>query len=183
MSGTPSLLKHCCEIFTRWFPRTERSRAVGMTMAGFHLGSVAGLVITPTLLATSSGINAPFVAFGVSGFVWLFVWLAEIARNPQSQPRISREEYQYIKQGNEDLSVGTVESSSAIPPRSAIPPFRLLLSKLPTWAIIIANFMNNWVRRFLTVFHELLHLLFGWNTLPGLGIASKITHPMLTSTC
>lgn len=131
-------------MISRWFPRTERSRAVGMTMAGFHLGSVAGLVITPTLLATSSGINAPFVAFGVSGFVWLFVWLAEIARNPQSQPRISREEYQYIKQGNEDLSVGTVESSSAIPPRSAIPPFRLLLSKLPTWAIIIANFMNNW---------------------------------------
>ncbi|KAG0620059.1 hypothetical protein M758_4G185900 [Ceratodon purpureus] len=132
-------------MISKWFPRTERSRAVGMTMAGFHLGSVAGLIISPTLLATRFGVKAPFVAFGLAGFVWLAVWLVAIAANPQSQPRISREEFQYIKRGNEDpASVGLKLSSSASSRSSAVPPFRLLLSKLPTWAIIVANFMNNW---------------------------------------
>jgi ACS family sodium-dependent inorganic phosphate cotransporter len=124
----------------------ERSRAVGMTMAGFHLGSVAGLIISPTLLATRFGVKAPFVAFGLAGFAWLAVWLVAIAANPHSQSRISREELQYIKRGSEDPStVGMELNSSASSRRSAVPPFRLLLSKLPTWAIIVANFMNNWV--------------------------------------
>lgn len=113
-------------------------------MAGFHLGSVAGLMMTPTLLATRFGLKAPFEVFGLAGFLWLIVWLAVIARNPQSQSRISREEYQYIKRGNEDRTIAgstnSTTSSSAV-----VPPFRLLLSKLPTWAIIVANFMNNWV--------------------------------------
>lgn len=132
-------------MISKWFPRTERSRAVGTTMAGFHLGSVAGLIISPTLLATRFGVKAPFVAFGLAGFAWLAVWLVAIAANPHSQSRISREELQYIKRGNEDPStVGMELSSSASSRRSAVPPFRLLLSKLPTWAIIVANFMNNW---------------------------------------
>lgn len=113
-----------------------------MTMAGFHLGSVAGLILTPTLLATRFGVMAPFVAFGLTGFVWLAVWLTAIARNPQCQPRISREEYHYIKRGSDEVTT-TAGSKKA----AAVPPFRLLLSKLPTWAIIVANFMNNWVER------------------------------------
>jgi ACS family sodium-dependent inorganic phosphate cotransporter len=112
----------------------ERSRAVGMT------------IISPTLLATRFGVKAPFVAFGLAGFAWLAVWLVAIAANPHSQSRISREELQYIKRGSEDPStVGMELNSSASSRRSAVPPFRLLLSKLPTWAIIVANFMNNWV--------------------------------------
>ena len=132
----------------RWFPRTERSRAVGMTMAGFHLGSVAGLMFTPTLLASRFGVKTPFVAFASAGFVWLSLWLTFITKNPDSQSRISKDEYLHIKEGIvEEPSV--VKSKKMVMKgnsQGGMPPFGMLLSKLPTWAIILANFMNNWVR-------------------------------------
>jgi len=116
-------------------------------MAGFHLGSVSGLILTPMLLTTRFGVKAPFVAFGFTGFLWLVVWLAAITSNPLNQSRISREEYQYIKRGNEDVIATAGSRNSTTSSSAVVPPFRLLLSKLPTWAIIVANFMNNWVRR------------------------------------
>lgn len=137
-------------MISTWFPRTERSRAVGMTMAGFHLGSVAGLIISPTLLATRFGVKAPFVAFGLAGFVWLAFWLVAIASDPDRQPRISKEESQYIKRGYEKATTSLKNSNSVsassrgLSNSAVVPPFRLLLSKLPTWAIIVANFTNNW---------------------------------------
>lgn len=115
-----------------------------MTMAGFHLGSVSGLILTPALLTSRFGVKAPFVAFGFTGFLWLVVWLAAITSNPLNQSRISREEYQYIKRGNEDVVAAAGSRNSATSSSAVVPPFRLLLSKLPTWAIIVANFMNNW---------------------------------------
>ena len=132
----------------RWFPRTERSRAVGMTMAGFHLGSVAGLMFTPTLLASRFGVKTPFVAFASAGFIWLSLWLTFITKNPDNQSRISKDEYLHIKEGivEEPSVVENKKMAMKSNSQGGMPPFGMLLSKLPTWAIILANFMNNWVR-------------------------------------
>lgn len=132
----------------RWFPRTERSRAVGMAMAGFHLGSVAGLMFTPTLLGSRFGVKTPFAAFASAGFVWLSLWLTFITKNPESQCRISTGEYLHIKEANVEESSVVESKKLAMKSNSqgGTPPFGMLLSKLPTWAIIIANFTNNWVR-------------------------------------
>ena len=117
-------------------------------MAGFHLGSVAGLMFTPTLLASRFGVKTPFTAFASAGFIWLSLWLTFITKNPESQSRISKDEYLHIKEGIvEEPSVAesknmTMKSNA----QGGMPPFGMLLSKLPTWAIILANFMNNWVR-------------------------------------
>ncbi|CAK9213377.1 unnamed protein product [Sphagnum troendelagicum] len=131
-------------MISKWFPQSERSRAVGITMAGFHLGSVAGLVFTPSLMLSRFGLSAPFAAFGLVGFVWLFLWLFFISKDPQSQPRISRKEYQHILEGSENLIHGSHKKSKEGDMSGRAPPFGVLLSKLPTWAIIVANFMNNW---------------------------------------
>jgi len=48
--------------FFRWFPGNERASAVGISMAGFHLGNVIGLVLTPIMLS-SIGISGPFILF------------------------------------------------------------------------------------------------------------------------
>lgn len=141
------LRDHCGH--DRWFPQSERSRAVGITMAGFHLGSVAGLVFTPSLMLSRFGLSAPFAAFGLVGFVWLFLWLFFISKDPQSQPRISRKEHQHILGGSENLIHGSLKKSKEGDMSGRTPPFGMLLSKLPTWAIIVANFMNNWVSSFL----------------------------------
>jgi len=126
-------------IISRWFPRTERATAVGLSMAGFHLGNVISLLATPALMSYG-GVFGPFVTFGLVGFLWLSVWLPAISNDPQFHPRISKSELLYIQDGNESSMSRKSTSQTA----NRMPPFRLLFSKIPTWAIIVANVTNNW---------------------------------------
>lgn len=124
---------------SRWFPQTERSRAVGLAMAGFQLGSAIGLTLSPILMS-QAGIFGPFVIFGLSGFLWLLVWVSATSSSPDRSPQISKFELRYIQ------SKSSVPSLSKSQPetRKVVPPFRRLLSKLPTWSLIVANAMHSW---------------------------------------
>lgn len=126
---------------SRWFPCSERARAVGLSMAGFHLGIVIGLLATPVIMATL-GVYMPFIAFGLIGVLWLFFWLLFVSNDPQSHPSISKAELQYIQHKNLAFSKGSVGLTSS--GKESLLPFGLLLKRLPSWAIIVANFMNNW---------------------------------------
>uniref|UniRef100_A0A0D6R8C5 Major facilitator superfamily (MFS) profile domain-containing protein n=1 Tax=Araucaria cunninghamii TaxID=56994 RepID=A0A0D6R8C5_ARACU len=128
-------------ILSRWFPNTERATAVGLSMAGFHLGNVLSLLASPTLMS-QAGVSGPFITFGLLGFLWLSIWVPSIYKDPQFHPRISKSELLYIQDGNESPSISTKTSTTQTAKR--MPPFRLLFSKLPTWAIIVANITNNW---------------------------------------
>ncbi|KAL8225266.1 hypothetical protein R6Q57_017823 [Mikania cordata] len=57
-------------MIARWFPQTERARAVGLAMAGFQLGSAIGLTLSPILMS-QGGVGGPFIIFGLSGFLWV----------------------------------------------------------------------------------------------------------------
>ena len=118
---------------SRWFPSHERASAVGISMAGFHLGNVAGLLITPIMLS-SIGITGPFILFASLGLIWLSTW-TQVTNDPQESQFISKSELRLIQAGKND-SLGS---------NGKFPPIRLLFSKLPTWAIILANITNNWV--------------------------------------
>ncbi|KAH6806292.1 phosphate transporter 4 [Perilla frutescens var. frutescens] len=120
-------------LLSRWFPNHERATAVGLSMGGFQLGNVVGLVLTP-LVMTSIGISGPFVLFTSLGLLWLVTWISRVTNDPQECSSISKSELWLIQAGKAD--------SSAI--KSKPPPLTLLLSKLPTWAIILANITNNW---------------------------------------
>jgi len=123
---------------SRWFPNHERASAVGFSMAGFHLGNVAGLLLTPIMLS-SIGITGPFILFSSLGLLWLMTWTHGVTNDPQENQFISNSELRLIQAGKVDYPVNKGE----------LPPVRLLLSKLPTWAIIFANITNNWVSFFL----------------------------------
>ncbi|KAL0437846.1 UNVERIFIED_CONTAM: putative anion transporter 4, chloroplastic [Sesamum radiatum] len=126
-------------MIARWFPQTERSRAVGLAMAGFQLGSAIGLTLSPIIMS-QGGMYGPFVIFGLSGFLWVLVWVSATSSTPDRSPQISMHELRYI------LNSSSVPSLSKNLPktRQGIPPFRRLLSKLPTWSLIIANAMHSW---------------------------------------
>lgn len=127
-------------IVSRWFPRSERATAVGLSMAGFHLGSVTSLIATPVIMAMFD-VHMPFMTFGLLGVLWLFFWSSFVSKDPQNHPSIRTAELQYIKQENRAFKkahVGITEN------KGKFPPFGLLFKKLPTWAVIVANFMNNW---------------------------------------
>ncbi|KAK7294640.1 hypothetical protein RJT34_17530 [Clitoria ternatea] len=120
-------------LLSRWFPTNERASAVGISMAGFHLGNVIGLLLTPIMLSTI-GISGPFILFSSLGLLWVMTWLYRVTDDPMESHFISRSEQRLIQAGKR----GSPKKSSKFP------PLHLLLSKLPSWAIIFANATNNW---------------------------------------
>lgn len=136
--------------FLRWFPAAERARAVSIAMAGFTLGNAIGLTLSPILMS-QGGIYGPFVIFGLSGFLWVLVWLSAITSTPDQHPQISKYELNYIRSGRHEPSVPDTKSETS----SMIPPFKRMLSKMPTWSLIVANAMHSWVMHILTLFRVL----------------------------
>uniref|UniRef100_A0A3Q7I0V3 Major facilitator superfamily (MFS) profile domain-containing protein n=1 Tax=Solanum lycopersicum TaxID=4081 RepID=A0A3Q7I0V3_SOLLC len=126
-------------MIARWFPPTERSRAVGLAMAGFQLGSAIGLTFSPILMS-QGGLFGPFVIFGLSGFLWVLVWVSATSSTPEHSRQISIHELRYIQNKGQIHNIVEGKSKSS----KGIPPFRRLLSKLPTWSIIVANAMHSW---------------------------------------
>ncbi|KAI8015329.1 hypothetical protein LOK49_LG05G00338 [Camellia lanceoleosa] len=120
-------------LLSRWFPSHERATAVGISMGGFHLGNVVGLVLTPIAMS-SIGIAGPFIFFSCLGLLWLSTWAYGVTNDPQECQFISKSELRLIQAGKPDASANKGE----------LPSLRLLLSKRPTWAIIFANITNNW---------------------------------------
>ncbi|KAJ9694899.1 hypothetical protein PVL29_010394 [Vitis rotundifolia] len=120
-------------LVSRWFPINERASAVGISMAGFHLGNVTGLLVTPIVIS-SIGISGPFVLFTSLGLLWLTMWGYGATSDPRESHLISQSELRLIQAGKTESSVRN----------GKFLPLRLLLSKLPTWAIIFANITNNW---------------------------------------
>ncbi|KAJ8747678.1 hypothetical protein K2173_013021 [Erythroxylum novogranatense] len=111
----------------RWFPKTERARAVGIAMAGFQLGSAIGLILSPILMSQG-------------GFLWVLVWLSAISSTPDRSSQISKYELEYIlSERKKSFSVQNKPKTTKM-----IPPFRRLLSKMPTWSLIVANAMHSW---------------------------------------
>ncbi|KAE8697721.1 putative anion transporter 3 [Hibiscus syriacus] len=88
-------------ILSRWFPGHERASAVGISMAGFHLGNVAGLILAPIMLS-SIGISAPFVLFSSLGLLWLSSWVYRVTCDPSDSSFISKSELRSIQAGNTD---------------------------------------------------------------------------------
>lgn len=129
-----AVLNGQCVYFIRWFPNHERATAVGISMGGFQLGNVVGLLITPIAMA-SIGISGPFILFTSLGILWLITWIFRVSSDPQESKYISKSELRMVQ-------VGKLEPHVI---KSKLPPLRLLFSKLPTWAIIFANVINNWV--------------------------------------
>ncbi|KAK9290373.1 hypothetical protein L1049_008542 [Liquidambar formosana] len=120
-------------LMSRWFPSHERASAVGISMAGFHLGNLVGLLVTPVLMS-SIGISGPFVLFSSLGLLWLTTWVSKVTNDPEDSQFVSRSELRLIQAGKKKSSAKTGKA----------PSLKLLLSKLPTWAIILANVTNNW---------------------------------------
>lgn len=117
-------------ILSQWFPSCGRASGVGLSMAGFHLGNAISLIATPVLI-NKFGITGPFTLFSILGFVWTLIWTLTMANHPSRTHDIKTEGK------SDDSSIG---DASLKPPSVAH-----LLSKMPTWAIIVANVTNNWV--------------------------------------
>jgi ACS family hexuronate transporter-like MFS transporter len=115
-----------------WFPSKERAIAQGIFGAGASLGSVvAAPVIAGLFLAF--GWKATFVVIAVLGFLWIIPWLLINKNTPDKHPWITKQEQEYIVQGN---TANETAKTTAI----TVYSWRQLLQFKNTWGIIASRF-------------------------------------------
>ena len=90
-----------------WFPKKERAPATGLFNAGTSIGVVVALMIVPWIL-NHYGWHEVFIITGALGFVWVIFWWI-FYDVPSRQKRLSQEEFDYIKSGQEIKEDNTVK--------------------------------------------------------------------------
>jgi len=117
----------CIKTVAEWFPKKERALATGIFNAGTNVGVLVAAVVVP-LLTLRFGWRWTFIVTGLTGFVWIALWLA-FYRRPEEHPRLSARELDYIRSD---------------PQTSEAPiPWRRLLPYRQTWAFAIGKFMTD----------------------------------------
>ncbi len=119
-------------LYGRWVPQTERSRAVAFLTAGIPLGTLFALTATGWMVA-DFGWPVVFYSFGLVGIFWCLAWFPLVRDYPREHPRISAEE-------REMLEAAAPQESS----RDPVPWGRLLRAPA-VWALIINHLCTNWV--------------------------------------
>lgn len=120
----PAALKAIAE----WFPRHERSTAVGILNVGPGLGAVVAPPIISILILTW-GWRQAFIVSGLLGFVWLALWL-KIYDSPNRHPAITPEEASMILASAEPALAGAVN------------PHELFRS-VRLWGLMLARFTSD----------------------------------------
>jgi ACS family sodium-dependent inorganic phosphate cotransporter len=133
--GEASLFPASYEMYSRWVPPTERSRAVALLLSAIPAGTVVGLPVTGWIV-TRYGWPMAFYSFGVVGLAWVILWYLRIHNDPASDKRLSAEE------------------RALLPARRATGagkdpvPWRTLFGAPAVWAIIASHFASNWALYF-----------------------------------
>jgi ACS family sodium-dependent inorganic phosphate cotransporter len=129
--GEAAVMPATYELFRRWVPESERSRAVTRFLSGIPVGQIVGFLVAGWLTGRL-GWPASFYLFGLIGFVWTAFWLARISNDPADDRHITAQELRLLQA---DTQIEQVPSGTSV---------RRLLAKSPVWAVFVAHFCNNW---------------------------------------
>lgn len=155
----PASLKTISE----WFPAKERSVAVGWVNTGTSIGAMLAPPLVVWCILSISW-QAAFVVTGGLGIVWGLAWLV-LYRSPKNHPRLSQEELDYIRAGQE------AQHKDDIPAER--PSLKKIAQTRRFWGIAIPRFLsepawqtfNFWIPLYMaTVHHFNLKQIafFGW---------------------
>lgn len=86
-----------------WFPKKERSLAIGIFNAGTNVGALVTPLVVPWI-TVHLGWRWAFLLTGGIGFLWVTAWLA-FYRIPEEHPRVSASELAYIRSDPSDPAV------------------------------------------------------------------------------
>lgn len=131
--GESAMFPAVYNLYGRWVPVAERSRAVALLIGGIPLGTMFA-VLTTGWIVERHGWPMVFYVFGGLGLVWTAAWFRSAYNSPSEHPRISPEELALL---HADAAPATVDK----PPV----PWRQILSSSAVWALIINHFCSNWV--------------------------------------
>ena len=139
----PAAIKTVAE----WFPRKERALATGIFNSGTNVGALVTPLAVPAV-ALHWGWEGAFIATGLTGFVWVILWLW-LYRAPEVHPKVTASELAYIR-------------SDPVEPTTPI-AWRRLFPHRQTWAFALGKFMTDpiwwlylfWIPDFLNRNHKL----------------------------
>lgn len=114
-----------------WFPKKERSFAIGLLDSGSTIGACIGPILVPWLLGIY-GWQAAFIITGSLGFIWLVLWRIFYSA-PSKQKRLSKAEFDYIHSDLEEEAGADTNTVS----------WGHLLRLKQTWAFIAGKFFTD----------------------------------------
>lgn len=129
--GESGMYPAAYELFGRWIPLTERSRAVARLTSGIPIGTLIGLM-GGGWLVQRYGWPTAFYLFGALGFLWVFIWVRQVVNNPATDPRVRAEERALLpsaRAASTHLNPGLL---------------RRLVMRSPVAAIITGHVSVNW---------------------------------------
>ncbi|CAH1100740.1 unnamed protein product [Psylliodes chrysocephalus] len=119
-------------IWGKWAPPLERSRLATIAFSGSYIGTVVSMPLC-SILASSLGWESIFYFFGSVGLVWCGLWAWVVTDYPEDDPKISKEELQYI--------INSLEVKSD---KKTKIPWSSFVKSMPVWAITVSHFSENW---------------------------------------
>jgi ACS family hexuronate transporter-like MFS transporter len=123
----PSAIKAVAE----WFPKKDRSLAVGIFNGGANMGTIIAPLVIPALVLNLHNWRAGFVWTFPLSLVWAVLWL-KYFRRPERSPRVSAEELRYINSDSAEEEIS--EKADQV-------RWRDILPHREAWAIAAAKFM------------------------------------------
>lgn len=134
--GEAAVMPAAYDIFSRWVPRAERTRAVARFLSGIPLGQVVGFIATGWM-TSRYGWPLSFYVFGAIGVLWAALWIVRVRNSPVDDRHLAAAERAMLEQQTADASI-----------RSPT-PWHELLRKPSIIAIFVGHFCNNWGLYFL----------------------------------
>ena len=126
----PSLIA----LTSRWIPPLQRSSFMSRSLFGTVLGTLITFPLCGSVI-DSFGWESSFYVVGFITIIWFFFWCGLVYDSPDTHPRISVEEKEYILQA---LSK-TVDTKRAFPV-----PWRSIFTSLPFIGLLFGGFGNAW---------------------------------------
>lgn len=150
--GEAAMYPSAYNLFARWVPTAERSRALALLVSGIPLGTLIGLITTGWLVKAYSW-QMVFYLFGAIGIVWCIAWWMRGYDTPADDPHCGPAERALLAESAAALSA---------PKAKVDVPWGALLSSRAVWAAIINHFCSNWILYMLlswlpSYFHDVMH--------------------------
>ena len=112
-----------------WFPKKERAYATSIFNAGTNVGAIVAPALVPPI-AAAFGWQAAFVAAGIAGFLWLFLWLP-FYNVPEKIKNLDPGELAHIRS---DAEAGGDDGKA---------PWLSVLRYRQAWSFIVAKFLTD----------------------------------------
>ena len=130
--GEAAMFPAVYNLYGRWVPVAERSRAVALLIGGIPLGTMFA-VLTTGWIVLNFGWPVVFYAFGGVGVIWTVVWFRRAYNSPGEHPTMSAAERRLL------------EAAAGTAPVKPDLPWRAILSSTAVWALIVNHFCSNWL--------------------------------------